>query len=524
MSRSRVVLRNIASNWLGFAIQAAVVFFLTPFVLRELGDARYGVWILTSTMTGYYGLLAFGMTGGITQYLTRYLAMKEFGKMNEVASTAASLLTGLGIMVSLSSFVLAALAPRLFDIPEEFQNEVFWCIIVVGGTIAVQFSLFLYSAVLVATQRYDLSNLIGVCGTLLDALLVFAALRNGYGLIGLCLAKSASDLIGFGLRVLLAYRVLPQLNVRVRLFSIATMRMLLSYGTWSFIISIAHSIFTHIDALVIGALMPLNAVSHYALAAGVGLQRDNVLRPIDRVFFPTLTDLHAKEDTNGLRSLYVRGSRLYLLIVAIVVSTSICWSDDFFRLWIGDRYLSNPDYPSVATLFTILSLATIGRLAPALGGQVLQAALLVRPLALVAVTEAVLNAILSILLGQLLGLAGVAIATLVAVIVVRTFVIPLMVSRFLGITVWAYMRQAVIQPLIVGSVFYPCAVGIRESFIPTNFGLLLINGVLAVFAGSVIAAVIGLSRAERVRYLYQPAGVVWRMFFGDRRSRPSSPG
>jgi O-antigen/teichoic acid export membrane protein len=74
----KVLIRNAASNWLGFAVQAAVAFFLTPFVLASLGPSRYGVWMLVGSLTGYYGLLDLGFRAGLTQYLTRYLATGDY--------------------------------------------------------------------------------------------------------------------------------------------------------------------------------------------------------------------------------------------------------------------------------------------------------------------------------------------------------------------------------------------------------------------------------------------------------------
>ena len=79
-SRSAVLLRNIASNWVGFAVNAAVTLVLTPYVLRELGVERYGIWILTSSLIGYYGFLDLGFRGGIAQYMTRYLAVEDYKK------------------------------------------------------------------------------------------------------------------------------------------------------------------------------------------------------------------------------------------------------------------------------------------------------------------------------------------------------------------------------------------------------------------------------------------------------------
>jgi len=79
-TRSSVILRNVASNWVGFALNAAVTLALTPFILRELGTARYGIWILTSSLIGYYGLLDLGFRAGVTQYLTRFMAVGDYVK------------------------------------------------------------------------------------------------------------------------------------------------------------------------------------------------------------------------------------------------------------------------------------------------------------------------------------------------------------------------------------------------------------------------------------------------------------
>ena len=103
MFSSRVIVRNIFSNWAGFAVQVAVTFFLTPFVLSHLGDARYGVWMLVMSVTGYYGLLDLGFRSGLTQYLTRYLAVGDIDRMNSTASSGFAGKSPLPIKVLASS-------------------------------------------------------------------------------------------------------------------------------------------------------------------------------------------------------------------------------------------------------------------------------------------------------------------------------------------------------------------------------------------------------------------------------------
>jgi O-antigen/teichoic acid export membrane protein len=77
MSTAQKLARNIASNWAGYAVQVAVGFFLTPYIIHSLGETRYGIWTLVVGITGYYGLLDLGVSSGMTQYLTRYLAAKD---------------------------------------------------------------------------------------------------------------------------------------------------------------------------------------------------------------------------------------------------------------------------------------------------------------------------------------------------------------------------------------------------------------------------------------------------------------
>jgi len=45
----------------GLAVSVAVGFFLTPAMLNHLGEKRFGIWTLASSLVGYFGLLEFGL-------------------------------------------------------------------------------------------------------------------------------------------------------------------------------------------------------------------------------------------------------------------------------------------------------------------------------------------------------------------------------------------------------------------------------------------------------------------------------
>ena len=233
------------SNWIGFAVHAGVAFFLTPFVLHSLGGARYGIWALVFGLTGYYGLLDLGFRSGITQYMTRYLAKGDFEQVNRTASTAFVALACCGGVVALASCILSWIVPHVFTLPGDALREARWCIIVVGCSAALQFLFFPFSAVFTATQRYDLSNVIGISTRIAAAVATYGAMKLGYGLVGLSVVNATGDIVGYLLRRWLAYRLLPQLAISVRFAAWESLWPMMTFGVWGTLMAGASGHFLH---------------------------------------------------------------------------------------------------------------------------------------------------------------------------------------------------------------------------------------------------------------------------------------
>src|SRR5580765_5542459 len=56
-----VYLRSLVTNWVGYAANVVVAFFLSPFIVHTLGDSGYGVWSLLMSIVGYVGLIDLGV-------------------------------------------------------------------------------------------------------------------------------------------------------------------------------------------------------------------------------------------------------------------------------------------------------------------------------------------------------------------------------------------------------------------------------------------------------------------------------
>src|SRR5215510_3284732 len=464
MSLARKLIRNIASNWVGYAVQVGVGFVLTPFIVGSLGETQYGVWTLVVGLTGYYGLLDLGVASGMTQYLTRYLAAKDIDNLNRSASTGFVALTCIGLLVFVGSLIVAFTASSLFRIQAVSADEVTWVLAITGTSVAIQFAFFTYSAVFTAVQRFDLSNLIGISTRLLSAVATVVCLNMGYGLIGLSLVIAGTNLIDYLLRWRVARRLLPAMKISARLANRQSLQEVISFGVWNFVGAGGARLISYTDALVIAAFMPVAAVAPFAIAANLRSFFEEIFVRVGFVFFPAVTELDARGDQAGLRQVYLVSSKFMLLGSIFLGSIGIFLARDFFRLWVGSSFAEPMGHPSVATIFYLLLVGSMISVAQRIGCQVLLGTRRVKLLALLFAAEGTCNLVISLALVPSYGLIGVALGTLIPALLFQGFVQPLFVCQVLQISLSTYCRQVLMRPALLMATLAPLFVLARPLF------------------------------------------------------------
>jgi O-antigen/teichoic acid export membrane protein len=492
----KVLIRNAASNWLGFAVQAAVAFFLTPFVLASLGSSRYGVWMLVGSLTGYYGLLDLGFRAGLTQYLTRYLATGDYESLNKTASTGVVALACCGSLIFLAALALIGLAPIAFQIPDELLQEVRWAILINGSAVAIQFCLFPFSAVFAATQRYDVSNAIGISTRILGALGTYLALRLGNGIVGLSIVTAAANLLDYGLRWRLAYYILPRLQVSVRNAAMVYCWPLLSFGLWNLAVMGSIQLSAYSSEVLIALTLGAVAITPYALAVSLINYYANLFIPIGSIFFPAATQLDAQGRLAELRSLYLWGSRMLLVIAANAAVISAIWAPDFFSLWVGIDAITDGSL-SPAVLFRVLIVGAACTATQRVGYQVFTGCRRLRLLAFLFLAEAILGTSLALGLIYRFGLFGMAVATVATACLFQGILHPYIISRLLRFNLRDYLHGVLLRSSATALILALACASLRAAWPIESWTILFIQGALALIAATVLTCLVCLDKSVR---------------------------
>src|ERR1700726_2404863 len=106
-TRGERFVRNVLWNWshVGVTLFSAVI--LSRFIIRKLGAEGYGLWQLSYSMIGYYGLLELGFRSAVVFYSARHRALQEYDALNELITTlvvyfsvVAAVLIGISALVA----------------------------------------------------------------------------------------------------------------------------------------------------------------------------------------------------------------------------------------------------------------------------------------------------------------------------------------------------------------------------------------------------------------------------------------
>jgi O-antigen/teichoic acid export membrane protein len=406
------VLRNTVSNYIGQFIARGIWFLLTPFLLHHLGTVDYGLWVLTGSVVAYGSLLNLGIGGAIIKYVAEYRARGESEQARSLIATALCLYTLLGATVIILSIVLGLIFPSLFNVPAEKQSTTTWLVLLMGLGVGLSIPCSMPGAVLRGLQRYDIANLISIIGALLSATLTVTMLLLGGGVVGIVAINIPVTLVMQVPHVWLIRRVAPNFRLGWHGAKWSFIRPLLGFSSSLFVLDLAGHLQTKTDELVIGAFLPVKVITPYAIARGLSEVLLVLTNQFTRVLLPLASELHAEKDGDRLRTLYIAGTRLTLVIALLIGCPLIIFRESILTLWIG------APYAEYGHLVLILALSCLIETSQWPAGSILQGIARHRVMAAMAICSGLGNLVLSVVLVRPFGLTGVALGTLIPTAIV----------------------------------------------------------------------------------------------------------
>ena len=441
-NRTAAVLLNTATNYLRYFISAAVMFVLTPFIIRKIGAEDFGLWSLVFSLVGFLGLLDFGLATSVVRYVAECRGSGDRARRNRLVSTLFVSYSVLSVLAAAVALVLSFYFSSWFDIPPERHMKGQLVFLIVALRVALGFPLGLFYGVLFGEQRIHLVNIVQALSTMLYGIATLVVLDAGYGVVALAILNLGAMLIEHVVYLFLAFRKVPDLKVSVGLADRRNFRELASFSVYTFIVNISALVLLRTDPVIVKFFMPLTAVAVYAVAMRISEVALLLTKQFVNVLAPLVAELKASGDDSKIRFVLVNATKFAFAPAVILTSLAYILGTEAVVFWVGPDFVQAG--PVLMILMTAMALAipqmTASGILTMTGDQAYTAR--------AAAISVVINVVASLALVQWLGLLGVALGTLIATLVVDLVLVVRRACSRHAIGYWSYLRRAVLPAVI----------------------------------------------------------------------------
>jgi O-antigen/teichoic acid export membrane protein len=363
----------------------------------------------------------------------------------------------------------------------------------ISAYVALGFPVGVFGGIVNAFQRQYMNGVVAFITAITVALVNVAVLLAGYGLPELVAATTGVRLLSYVAYTLNAYRVFPALRIRLRYFNRDRLREVTGFSVFILIIDLANKLNYSTDTIVIGAFMGTAAVAVWAVAQRLIEIVQRITDQLNAVLFPVVVDTSTVERTDKLQKILIQGMRLSLAMVVPLATVLGLTARPLVMLWVG------PNFEGTINVIYILSIVVAVRVGNATSTVILKGSGLHKVLALSNLSMAISNLVLSVVLVRWYGLIGVAIGTLIPIVVFSMFVVFPAACRRVELSRLTVLRESVwpaLWPAIVMAGFILLA----RRFSDGSWSWMLVQAVVAAVIYAALFLLFGISRNERDWY------------------------
>ena len=146
------VARNVTTRYVAIAMDGLIGLVLLPFNVHHLGQAAYGLWMLTASMTTYFSVLDLGFGGSIVKFVAYYRAKRDARGLNEIASTLFVIFGVVGLVAYGVFVALAFNIGRVFAITPDQAATGRALMLVIGVYVSLGFPFSIFGGIITASS------------------------------------------------------------------------------------------------------------------------------------------------------------------------------------------------------------------------------------------------------------------------------------------------------------------------------------------------------------------------------------
>lgn len=455
---------GVMLSYTNMLLNMCISIFFTPFLIKTLGDAEYGVYRTVQSFAGQLSVMTFGVCAIVTRNVAFFDAQKKQREKENFLFMAFCISAVMAVLVGLVGSGLYAATGRMYEnslTPEQIQTaKTLVALFVVNVVVIVLNDGF--SGILTGRERFVVARGRKTVRLILRVILLFVLLSMGFKSVVIVATDLVLSVLCFLFDIFYCFAVLKE-KVKFHYFDRDMFKTTIVFSCAVFFQAIINQINQNMDGAILGVMMSPEIVTMYSLALTLYTTYNSFSISVSTVFIPQASRMVARDATSEeLTDLVAYTGRYSFMFAGLILTGFILFGQEFISIWMSERYLS---------AYTVALILMIPMTIPLVQNTcecILDAKLKRMSQAIILLATAVINLVLSVLLIPHIGYIGAAIGTAASVVL----------GNIIGMNIFYQKCIHLDIKRMVAKIFHrllPCIAGVCLCGVPLRY--LNISGV-----------------------------------------------
>jgi O-antigen/teichoic acid export membrane protein len=357
-------LRNVLWNIVGIGLPPLVGLLTVPYLVKTLGNDRFGLLSLAWVVVGYFSFLDLGLGRAITLIISQQAGKDEGSRIPAVVRNGMVCMALLGI---LGGGMVAAISPWLVEqklaIPANMREETLIAFYLLAISVPIVIVSTGFRGILEGRHRFDIVNLVRAplgALTYIGPIVVLPYSRELPLVVATLLAGRAVSCLAYGM---ICLRLYPELAFGSR-YNLRSIGPLLSFGGWMTFSNIAGPLLLYLGRFALAILASAEAVAYFSTPYDVVISLLLIPGLFVSVLFPTFSETFQRNHEQVSR-LYRQWMVITCLVMFPLTLLTFLLARPALSFWINEAFAEH-SYSVAKILATGVFINSFGLVSQAL--------------------------------------------------------------------------------------------------------------------------------------------------------------
>ena len=336
MQHKKQTIVNVVASLVTLAIQLLISFWLSPYVVEKLGEEAFGFINLANNFVSYAALLAVALNSMASRHIS---VAYNLGKILETKTIFSSvflvnciifaviLILSAFFVININSYINVSLE-LLYSVKVTFFLSFFNMGFSLIGTV--------YTAAAYTTNKMYYNSLVQIIGNIVKGILVVALFvllpPQIYYLSVAALFSGAIILFG---NILLTKKLLPDIGIEIKSFSLSKVLSLIKSGSWLLLSNISNLFLNGLDLLFSNWFISAAIMGRLSVSKQIPFAMSIALGSFSNIFSSSLTKVFAVSNSKMVANEAVSQLKILTVLFTVPYAVIIVFGFDFLLLWLG---------------------------------------------------------------------------------------------------------------------------------------------------------------------------------------------